>query len=293
MSERNNKPKNFIDRLRKHYRLVIMNDDNFEIKSSVKLNPLNLLFILSTLFVLFAFVILLLLQISPVRQLIFGEDQSPAIKRELIQMHSRVDSLRMAIEMQENYLESVRDVLSGNIDTSQPKMNIGQKEYDTIPLEERSIEDSLLRQEFEEKRKYALISGDQNRKFDEIEELYFFPPVDGIVTNVFEGEDYHYGIDVVSTEEAPVKAVLDGKVIFSAWTLEYGYVIAIQHIDNLISIYKHNSVLLKKVGNFVEAGDVIALIGDTGEYSEGPHLHFELWHKMIPINPLDYIVFNS
>jgi murein DD-endopeptidase MepM/ murein hydrolase activator NlpD len=179
------------------------------------------------------------------------------------------------------------------VDTLQPRSSNKLPEYDTLAIEQHSRQDSMLREEFEERRKYALTPGKGDYHFEEVEELYFFPPVSGIVTNVFEGESFHYGVDIVSVENAPVKAVLDGKVIFSGWTLKYGNVIAIQHIDNLISIYKHNSVLLKKVGNFVEAGDVVALIGNTGEFSEGPHLHFELWHRMVPINPLDYIVFDS
>ncbi len=293
MSERNRKSKNFIRLLRKHYRLVIMNDDNFEIKSSIKLNPLNVLFIGSTLFVIFAIVIVFLLQINSVREVIFGEDETPQLRHELIKVHGRVDSLRLLLSLQERYLENIRNVLTGEPDTLQPRSGNRPVEYDSLAIEQHSRQDSILREEFEERRKYALIPGKGNYDFEEVEELYFFPPVSGIVTNVFEGEAFHYGVDIVSEENAPVKAVLDGKVIFSGWTLKYGNVLAIQHIDNLISIYKHNSVLLKKVGNFVEAGDVVALIGNTGEFSEGPHLHFELWHKMVPINPLDYIVFDS
>lgn len=225
--------------------------------------------------------------------MIFGVDEAPQLRHELIKVHGRVDSLRLLLSQQEHYLENIRNVLTGEVDTLQPRNTNHPVEYDTLAIEQHSRQDSILRDEFEEKRKYALIPGKGNSDFEEVEELYFIPPVSGIVTNVFDEEAFHYGVDIVSKENAPVKAVLDGKVIFSGWTLKYGNVIIIQHIDNLISIYKHNSVLLKKVGNFVNAGDVVALIGNTGEFSEGPHLHFELWHKMVPVDPLDYIVFDS
>ncbi len=120
---------------------------------------------------------------------------------------------------------------------------------------------------------------------------YFFPPLKGYVTNEFEPRSDHFGIDVVAPENEPVKAVMDGVVIFSQWTSETGYVIGLQHGNNLLTLYKHNSVLLKKEGNFVKAGDAIAIIGNSGEQTTGPHLHFELWYNGQPINPRDYIVF--
>jgi murein DD-endopeptidase MepM/ murein hydrolase activator NlpD len=112
-----------------------------------------------------------------------------------------------------------------------------------------------------------------------------------LVTNSFSTTNNHYGIDIVAPPNEVVKAILDGTVIMSSWTLETGWVIQIQHDNNLLSVYKHNAELLKRQGDFVKAGDPIAIIGNSGELTTGPHLHFELWHNMAPINPLDYIVF--
>jgi murein DD-endopeptidase MepM/ murein hydrolase activator NlpD len=119
----------------------------------------------------------------------------------------------------------------------------------------------------------------------------FFSPLKGVITNDFNNLNRHYGVDIVAGMNETIKAVLDGTVIFSNWTLETGYVIAIQHPQNIVSIYKHNSALLKKVGESVRAGDPIAIIGETGELSTGPHLHFELWNEGNPVNPRDYITF--
>ncbi len=119
----------------------------------------------------------------------------------------------------------------------------------------------------------------------------FFNPLKGIITSEFDLSLNHYGIDIVSKENDAVKATLDGTVLFADWTVETGHVISIQHRDNYISVYKHNSVLLKKTGNFVKAGEPIAIVGESGELTTGAHLHFELWYNGTPVNPLEYIAF--
>jgi murein DD-endopeptidase MepM/ murein hydrolase activator NlpD len=121
---------------------------------------------------------------------------------------------------------------------------------------------------------------------------YFFPPIDGIVTRKFNRNIDHFGVDIVTKSNEPVKAAADGTVVMADWTQESGNVIAIQHRGNIITIYKHNSALLKKVGNFVNSGEVIAIIGNTGELTTGPHLHFELWYNGNPVNPEEFISFN-
>ena len=124
-----------------------------------------------------------------------------------------------------------------------------------------------------------------------MKELFFFPPIIGIITAPFNPKIEHYGVDIVAKEKEPIKCIANGVVIFSSWTVEEGWIIAIQHSKNFVSIYKHNSALLKKVGNFVEAGDIIAIMGNSGELTTGPHLHFELWYEGVPVNPADFILF--
>lgn len=119
----------------------------------------------------------------------------------------------------------------------------------------------------------------------------FFSPIKGIVTEKFQPLSSHYGVDIASKKDEAIKSCLDGTVIMSSWTSETGYVIAIQHNNNLISLYKHNSILLKKIGGFVRAGEAIAIVGNTGEISSGPHLHFELWYNGSAVNPEEYINF--
>jgi len=159
-----------------------------------------------------------------------------------------------------------------------------------------SLEDSILRQEVESQTAYNLYfydaqSAEYERDIANTGPMVFFKPINGIITNHFNSATKHYGVDLVSERNDAVKAIYDGIVIFSDWTVNTGYVIAIQHPNNFISVYKHNSALLKRQGDIVKSGDPISIIGDSGEQSSGPHLHFELWANGSPVNPLDYINF--
>jgi murein DD-endopeptidase MepM/ murein hydrolase activator NlpD len=155
---------------------------------------------------------------------------------------------------------------------------------------EKNMEDSLLRLQIESEEKFNIFYNNK-KESNEIYDLLFFKPVDGIIIEKFDKEKSHLGIDVVSKENELVKATLEGVVIFSNWTAETGNVIAVMHKNNLVSIYKHNSTLLKKEGDMISAGDAIAIIGNSGKWSSGPHLHFELWHNGEAINPEQYVLF--
>ena len=156
----------------------------------------------------------------------------------------------------------------------------------------RSREESLLREEVEEQQKFSLSLFDLSEKPKNLSDLYFYAPVKGMITSRFDAGIKHYGIDLVPTDNLWVNAALDGTVLFADYTAETGYVIQILHSNELVSIYKHNQELLKKAGDIVRAGEVIAIAGNSGEMTTGPHLHFELWYKGKPINPEDYIIFN-
>ena len=147
-----------------------------------------------------------------------------------------------------------------------------------------------MRTEIEQQDKYNLSVGNEPGS-GSISNFYFFTPVKGTITTKFNSTEKHFGVDVVAAPDAVIKSTLDGTVVMSDWTSQTGYVIAIQHSNNLFSIYKHNSALLKSAGNVVKAGEVIAIIGNSGEITTGPHLHFELWYNGAPVDPTDYIAF--
>jgi murein DD-endopeptidase MepM/ murein hydrolase activator NlpD len=163
-------------------------------------------------------------------------------------------------------------------------------DYGTIDFS-TSLEDSILRNQIEEEEQYNLAVVDNRPRALGLAGVHFFAPVRGIVSSPFDATKNHFGTDIVASPDEVVKATLDGTVIMASWTVETGYVIQVQHKDNLISVYKHNAELLKKTGNVVKAGDAIAIVGNSGELTTGPHLHFEIWYNGTPVNPEEYIVF--
>jgi murein DD-endopeptidase MepM/ murein hydrolase activator NlpD len=151
----------------------------------------------------------------------------------------------------------------------------------------------LLRADYEAQNRFNLKVGETAaaRKDVTLDQLRFFTPLKGVVTNRFNPSQQHFGLDIASAKNEAVKAAYDGTVIFAEWTAETGYVMAIQHTGNVISVYKHNSVLLRKQGSFVRAGETISIVGTSGEYSTGPHLHFELWIRGKAVDPEQYLAF--
>jgi len=296
MAEENKKQRSRWERWKDPYRLVIFNDETFEEVNSYKLTLLNVYVMLSTLIVLVAGFVIMAIAFTPVRQLIPGYS-SGSNYSELIQLYRDLDSLETLVKAQERYNEGVRRMMVGEVQYAPteppPKKSIGEH-----PPVERSEEDIKLRNEVEmglirEATGGTAASMNINAPPREIplEQMYFTPPLSGSVVAIFDPDKNHLGVDVVAPKNTPVKSVMDGWVISSDWTLETGNTIAIQHTNNIVSFYKHNSALLKKTGTYVRAGEAIAIIGNTGELTDGPHLHFELWQRGKPVNPTDFVNF--
>lgn len=285
------KKRRFVEKLKNKYRLVVLNDDTFEEKASFRLSRFNVYVFISTLLSILILIIFSLIIFTPLKEYIPGY-ADVRMRRELIDLKFYTDSLESAAMNQALWLNNVKKILEGNIDTSEISSDKQNIRFDTIKLSRIPIEDILLRDEIEQEENFALVYSEQKLEKGELKDmLSLSAPIHGLITQKFNTEDEHFGIDIVAPEKTPVKSIAQGTVIMSEWTLETGHVIAIQHANNMISIYKHNSVLLKKVGNFVKAGDAIALIGNSGELSSGPHLHFELWQKGIAIDPQQFINF--
>jgi murein DD-endopeptidase MepM/ murein hydrolase activator NlpD len=285
------KHKRIIRKLTDKYRLVIMNDETFEERLSMSLTRINVMVLLSVLAIAFAFIIYALFIFTPLKEYIPGYGDVN-VRKDLIEMKSRADSLENALAQQELWLQNIRDLLEGNLDSVSIAKSSKEEFFDTIKLDKIPMEDVLLREEIEREEGYALLFSDNEQpKNNNLFSLNFLPPVKGYITSEFSPEKEHFGIDIVAQENTPILATLDGTVIFSGWTLETGHVVVIQHAFNILSFYKHNSVVLKKTGNFVKAGQPVAIIGNSGELTTGPHLHFELWKDGIPVNPEDYLIF--
>ena len=284
---------NFKEKLQNTYRLVVMNDESFEEIGSYKLSLLNLYLAISAATVLVAFLVFSIIFFTPIKRLVPG--YGDASSGELREIYQKNIALEEKLKAQKTYTDSFRRMITGDDETEEDVKSEEIVEVDSLQTVTIIEEDEILRQEVEEevqsqqKQKLGSISASSNEM--PLEQLYFIPPITGVVSEQFMPDKKHYGTDILAPKNTPVKATLDGFVISSDWTSETGNTISIQHSNNLISFYKHNSALLKEIGNSVKAGEAVAIIGNTGTLSDGPHLHFELWHKGKPINPEDFITF--
>ena len=230
----------------------------------------------------------LLIAFTPLREYIPGYS-STALKKKATELSFKTDSLQRVIGMNDRYYESIKKVLTGDLnavdfnrDSIIQAVKLEASEVDLRPI----AEDSLLREKVDKEDKYNLFESATTAT-----NFVLFPPVSGTISEPYNAKEKHYAVDVVVAKDTPVKATADGIVVFAEWTSSTGYVIIIEHSYGLISIYKHNAALTKEQGDLVKAGEVIATAGNTGELSTGPHLHFELWNDGYPINPTNFIDF--
>jgi murein DD-endopeptidase MepM/ murein hydrolase activator NlpD len=277
------------EKLRQKYRLVILNDSSFEEKFSLRLTPGGILIMVSAITIVMSFLVSSLIAFTPFREYIPGYGDV-SNQKELIKLSVKVDSMEYLMDAKNWYIDNLNNVLNGNISPDESKLNRdSSKKYQNVNVKP-SKNDSELRKEIESQDKFSLTLGNKNNSTG-ISGYFFFSPVKGMITHSFNMAEGHFGVDVAAKENEFIKAVLDGTVVFSGWTANDGYVIQMQHGNNLMSVYKHNSDLTKNVGDHVKAGEPIAIIGNTGESSTSTHLHFELWYNGTPVNPQDYILF--
>lgn len=283
------KKKNIVNKLKHKYRLIIYNDDTFEEVGFLRLSRLNLFSVIGTALILLITGVTLLIAFTPIREFIPGYPDGN-MRRNIINNVYKLDSLEREIEIRDRYFQSINTIIRGETPMSFENTQDTTVSYEEITFD-KSEHDSLLRQQIEEEELFNLTLLNSGSNKTDFSSIHFYPPVKGLVTNSFNPNENHYGTDIVTESNKVVVAALDGTVTMANWTLETGYIVQIQHENNLISIYKHNSELLKKVGNHVKAGEAIAVIGNSGELTSGPHLHFELWHNGTPIDPEDYVAF--
>lgn len=281
------KDNKLIKKLLYRYRLVVLNEETFEERLAIKLTRLHVFVLVSFSAVALVFLTTLLIAFTSLREYIPGYS-STELRKQAIELNDKIDSLNIDIRVKDQYYASVRKVLTGDVSTinfnKDSIINAAKNDIHVKPVLV-SKEDSLLREKVRKEDKYNLFEDTTNTNF------ILFPPVNGKLSQLYNLKEKHYAVDIVVAAQTPVKATADGTVIFSEWTVETGYVIIIEHNQELISVYKHNAALTKKQGDLVKQGEVIAMSGNTGELTTGPHLHFELWSKGYPINPTNFIDF--
>jgi len=282
----NSKKKKIKKKDSKNYRLVIQEEKTYEEKFSLKLSRSNVFLIGTFISLIIISVTTVIIFFTPVREYIPGYDTTK-MRVQAINNLEKLDSLIYQLSTNENYLASVFKTING-----EEYKNIYANESQRISVDlsqldmSLKVEDSILRKIVEREDRFNVIET-ETQKLD----LEMTPPARGIIIESFNGSIKHYGVDIVLKEQTPVKAIADGIVLLSEWTIDSGHTVILYHRDQLTSVYKHNYISKVKTGDYVKQGQVVALSGNTGELTSGPHLHFELWDSNGPINPEDFIIF--
>ncbi len=287
MAKKDTKKRSWRDK----YRFSVYNDKTFEEVWYIRMTRYNG-------FLMFAFIILMIVGITTalitftnLREFIPGYPDGNTLRHMRMNV-IKLDSLEDELSLRDQYFRNLNAIISGEEPLDRVAGQDTLVNYKNITFN-RSEEDSLLRLQVEQEEQYNLtLSTTFMDDYTSLANVHFFPPVRGIVSGSFNPRTKHFGTDIVTTPKAVVSAALDGTVIFTGWTFETGFVIQIQHSNNLITVYKHNVTLLKEVGDAVTAGQGIAVVGDSGElYTSGPHLHFEIWYNGKVLDAEKHILF--
>lgn len=288
---------------KKKYRIFVRNDETLQEVFTLKLNFIAIYLFVTSLLLLFMFLFWLLIAYTPLKRLMPGYDDV-YIHPEYVNLSKKVDELTNAYEDQQYYIESFRELLMGDaIDSTIATTPANQTTTSSLELDTQEVVDppkilSMVvnpdnEDDEEKERKFIKINtvAEKEQNADKIGQLYLIPPLKGVITNSFDPVKRHYGIDLSAPKNTAIKAVLGGHVISADWTLETGNTVCILHDNDVVSFYKHNAANLVTIGTYVSAGEAVAIIGNTGTKSSGPHLHFELWLNGSPVNPVEYINF--
>ena len=276
-----------LDKLSERFHILVVNEKTLERKKLFSSSSLNMLISSFFAFLLILSASFLLIYFTPLKEYFRGYT-SVELRQNAVENSMKLDSLESLYIVQSNYINSIKDLLSGNISYEELDENLSGNENNIAELEivDTNKDDSLLRALVEEEDKYNAFDI-QGERFTTV----LFPPVKGGLSSVFDINSKHYGVDIVMPENSPVHSISEGIVVFSEWTSGTGFVIIIEHLNGLTSIYKHNSSIIKTQGDRVVTGEIIAFTGNTGELTTGPHLHFELWYQGEPVDPQSYIEF--
>ena len=287
MSKKDKKKGKLKQKLTDKYRLVVLNEDTFEERISLKLSRLNV-FVLGGIFsILLVAITAVIIAFTPIKEYIPGY-LSTKLKADAVKLTFEADSLKQKLAILENYTKALKPVLTGEITSEE--IDSLQVEARQITIDESELnaskEDSLFREKVERITQFALLDNAKSNV-----KIVFFAPLKGTISQSFDANSKHFAVDIVAKKGTPIKAAADGTVIFSGWSAETGYAIILKHNKDFITVYKHNGNLLKQQGDFVKSGEVIASVDSTGELTTGPHLHFELWKGGYAINPTNFIDF--
>lgn len=269
------------------YKLTIINENTLEEVVGLHVSKLNGVSVLLTVFTLLFIIAALIVSFTPLRNYLPGYLNSD-VREQIVNNALRADSLQQLVERQNLYIMNIQDIFKGEVKVDSVHSLDSLTVVRSEELMERTAQEEEFRKQFEESEKYNLTNIQAE---PDVDGLIFYRPTRGLLSSNFNPDERHFGVDIAANPNESVLATLDGTVVFGGYAAETGYVIGIQHNRDFISVYKHCGSLLKQTGDKVKAGEVIALVGNTGAQTTGPHLHFELWRKGEALNPEKYIVF--
>jgi len=270
------------------YRLVLRKDETLEEVGSYRLTLLNIYILLSSMVILAMTLMVVVIFFTPLKHLVPGYGE-PSQHPEYIKLTKKMATLESELQSYKLYYENFNRLISLSDSTAASSRKYTPKVRPTE--KDTALEATKVNEDRAFKLETPVNTSPKSKMLNPADYRYLMPPISGVVSSYFDPEKDHLGIDILAPHDTPVKAIWDGHVIMADWTLETGYTIGIQHSDDMVSFYKHNASLLKKNGAFVRAGEAIAIIGNTGKLTTGPHLHFELWLQGKPVDPTNYIDF--
>jgi len=288
------KPKKTLSsRLATRFKLILRNEESLAEQHSINITGSKAILFSAILFV--GMLVLCLFLSKTILARWFDPEYATAeANRALFVLSRKVDSLAIEVDRKDQFIANFQRVLSGDTATFDDPAEALKNQEKPLGVNPEQLKltqkDSVFRKNFEQSD-LALIAAEGSSKYAELKQLFFFTPITGFVSDRYDAKKGHLGVDIVAKSNEPVKSIADGMVVFSELTRDGGHVVMIQHQANLISVYKHNSYVYKKVGTFVNAGDIIAIVGNSGELTNGPHLHFELWYNGTSLNPEEFVTF--
>ena len=282
-----NKRKAFWKNFKFKYKLTITNEDTLEEIVGIHVSKLNGVSVLLSAVTVIFLITAVIIAFTPLKNYLPGY-MNKEVREQVVTNALRADSLQWLMERQRMYIMNIQDIVSGSVKADSVHSIDSLTIVRSEELMERTQAEDEFRKLYEESERYNLTSLDNAQA---ITGLMFVRPTRGMLTSMFDANKKHFGVDVAASPNESVLATLDGTVVLATYTADTGYLIQVQHAQNLVSVYKHCGSLLKQVGDVVKAGEAIALVGNTGEKTTGPHLHFEIWNRGRALDPTKYIVF--
>lgn len=279
------KIKTYFDRSREKHKLTFIDDSTYQEKWSFRVSSFNLISLLGLYTIIIIVSLFSLVKYTGLKSVFTGNN---AYENE-IALHSNrklIDSLYATTRANELYLNDLREILNGGMFQDSSSNFLGDTLENYTPDFSKNESDSILRAKIESNLAAGISNHQTTTSLD-----FFFTPVNGLVSHSFDKEKGHFGVDIVTLADEPIKACLEGRIVLTGWTQAEGQIVVIQHRGDLLTIYKHCSSILKKRGDFVQTGDPVAIVGNSGELTSGPHLHFEMWKNGQVLDPEEYISF--